>query len=146
MRVSPKETLRERLPPLRPMHRWCNGNIPVSKTVVLGSNPSLCVVVPLSEKLTYSPNGKATVSKTVNYRFKSCVCNNSFFNLHGIDGAEAKWSSGTSFKRVTSGFKSRLHCQTLHRSARLSVWATVCKTAASCVAGATPARPTNHGE
>jgi hypothetical protein len=24
------------------MHRWCNGNIPVSKTVVLGSSPSLC--------------------------------------------------------------------------------------------------------
>jgi hypothetical protein len=73
---------------------------------------------------------------------------------HGIHGAEAKWSSGTSFKRVINGFKSRLHCQTCsslssknkHRSARLSAWATVCKTAASCVAGATPARPTKHGE
>ena len=25
------------------MHRWCNGNTTVSKTVVLGSSPSLCV-------------------------------------------------------------------------------------------------------
>jgi hypothetical protein len=33
-----------------------------------------------------------------------------------------------------------------HRSARLSAWATVCKTAASCVAGATPARPTKSME
>ena len=40
------------------------------------------------------------------------------------------------------GFNSRRHCQIQHGSARLSAWATVCKTAASCVAGATPARPT----
>jgi hypothetical protein len=33
-----------------------------------------------------------------------------------------------------------------YRSARLSAWATVCKTAASCVAGATPARPTKSME
>ena len=26
------------------MHRWCNGNIAVSKTVVRGSNPRLCVL------------------------------------------------------------------------------------------------------
>ena len=39
-------------------------------------------------------------------------------------------TSGTSFKRVINGFKSRLHCQVQHRSARLLVWATVCKTAA----------------
>ncbi len=28
-----------------------------------------------------------------------------------MNGAEAKWSSGTSFKRVINGFKTRLHCQ-----------------------------------
>jgi hypothetical protein len=39
------------------------GNIAVSKTVVPGSNPGLCVAVPSSKKLTYSPKGKATVSK-----------------------------------------------------------------------------------
>ena len=79
-------------------HRWCNGNITVSKTVVQGSNPCLCV--------------RGAVGKLVKPQdFQACVC----------------------------GFNSRRHCQRRHRSARLSAWATVCKTAASCVAGATPA-------
>ena len=71
---------------------------------------------------------------------------NSFSNLHVVEiskfGAVGKLVKPSIFQVDACGFNSRRHCQIQHGSARLSAWATVCKTAASCVAGATPARPT----
>ena len=85
------------------------------------------------------------LARTAKWRLK-----NSFSNLHAVEisklGAVGKLVKPSIFQVDACGFNSRRHCQIQHGSARLSAWATVCKTAASCVAGSTPARPTKSME
>lgn len=91
-----------------PMQRWCNGSTGVSKAFSLGSNPSLCVPLRVPIRTAYilavlALKAMGSIPKTL----LKLTCNG--YPLLMAPTPPTKYVS---------------------RSARLRVWATVCKTAA----------------
>ncbi len=106
-----------RLPPLRPMHRWCNGSTRVSKTFCPGSNPGLCVLrcALIREAYILVTRLNSEVGSTPTASANSEAGKNSFSNLHAVEtskhGAVGKLVKPQDFQSCVCGFNSRRHCQ-----------------------------------